>query len=462
MIANTDIVLATAVCRPVAWKSLIASGVTSEFFPDACHRDLFEALVMQSAERRRHSAAAIISKTKLAGTKILVEKYIQSSQEFVTDDLATALRGVILDKRRCELVGLATSIAGVSGRDGWGSESDIESMRLACKKMASIGGSLTEVRKIETVDDNTVQREFVEHLKENQKRYQQGGKVGLTSGLREVDECLGGGFRSGRMYLVGGRTGGGKSQFATNLALASMENNNKVLFFSAEMTRNDILKRIFANFTDTRFDILDKGNFGDEVIENAKEFATTAICSDLIKVYHAFDGSLAAIESIIDVEMRSEIKPKIAVVDYAQMLKSHTERKDRLRELQEISSSLKRITMRHEIALIVLVQLNRGAESDGPELGHVMGNDSFSHDCDGAIILHVTKESQAEGCAGIKMRKMRHGEARDLLVGIDFSRSKFFDLTKEEAEIKIALLNKKPGEEKKTVNFGDIKKKRKF
>jgi replicative DNA helicase len=429
VINDHEILLCSSLCKASAWRDAVSSGITEEFFKDDCQRDLWSAMLKHHTEGRRHNPATVIAMTKLDGTKHLVDRLLKSFDTLATTDLKQTVQNVILAKRTEQLAFIGGVLSGSSNREGEWTESRIDSVRSACREVAFLGESLTSARILETIDDAKVHKDFIEHLIDNRQRFLSKLPLGYCSGIKEIDECLGGGFRPGRMYLVGGRTGGGKTQFAINVAANSILAENRCLFFSAEMVRNDILKRLFSNLMEQRFGILDAGNYDEGLIETARKFCSEAITAKQISIYHNFDRSLTAVEAIIDAEMRTANPPKIAIVDYAQMLIPAVRQKDKLRELQEISATLKGITQRHQIALIVLVQLNRTAESEGPELHHVMGNDSFSHDCDGAILIHVTDETKELGFGLVKMRKMRHGESKTVMVGVDFSMSKFSDLT---------------------------------
>lgn len=425
-----DILLCSALCRPSAWKQAIASGITEEFFTDQCQRDLWSAITRYASSGKRHSTAGIIGSSSLDGTKHLARRLLDNSNVLAAADLSMPIRSVILAKRRAEACELSLMISAAARAEGEWDDRQLSALKCACEQMGIVGATLTSARKIEHIDASSIKAEFINHLADNRKRFLSKEPVGFTTGISEIDECLGGGFRSGRMYLVAGRTGGGKSQFAVNAAVSMAAANTRVAFFSAEMIRVDILKRMFASVTEVPFGVLEKGNFDEKVLETAGSFCDATIGDNLISIYHDFDRSLGSIEAILDIEMRGKSPPSVAIVDYAQLLRPSREHRDKLRELQEISASLKSITQRHPIALVVLVQLNRAAaESDAPELHHIAGNDSFAHDCDGALLLHATDVMKKIGCGYIKLRKMRHGEARTVMVGLDFATSRFWNLT---------------------------------
>lgn len=63
----------------------------------------------------------------------------------------------------------------------------------------------------------------------------------LSSGIGGLDEVLRGGFVSGRMYLVSGQPGTGKTLLGMQFLEAGLENDERVLFIHGEESREEIL-----------------------------------------------------------------------------------------------------------------------------------------------------------------------------------------------------------------------------
>ncbi len=69
----------------------------------------------------------------------------------------------------------------------------------------------------------------------------------FTTGLLKVDRALKGGMHKGEMMTVASETGGGKSIYLVQAALANLQEGKAVLFFSLEMKAKDILTRMACN-----------------------------------------------------------------------------------------------------------------------------------------------------------------------------------------------------------------------
>ena len=66
------------------------------------------------------------------------------------------------------------------------------------------------------------------------------GSDRASSGLASLDEILGGGFVKGRLHLVEGRPGTGKTTLGMQFVLAGRDQNEKVLYVSMSETRDEL------------------------------------------------------------------------------------------------------------------------------------------------------------------------------------------------------------------------------
>lgn len=74
---------------------------------------------------------------------------------------------------------------------------------------------------------------------------------GITTGVPNVDNVLGGGWRERRLYVLGGLTGTGKTAFALRVAHAAAEAGVPVLFASYEVEDVEIRARLVAPLVGT-------------------------------------------------------------------------------------------------------------------------------------------------------------------------------------------------------------------
>lgn len=86
--------------------------------------------------------------------------------------------------------------------------------------------------------------------------------IGVSSGFPRYDAAIGGGFRRKCVDLIAARPKVGKSVFAENVAIhASHSLNIPVLMLDTEMSKEDNLNRMLANFSGVSINDISSENF---------------------------------------------------------------------------------------------------------------------------------------------------------------------------------------------------------
>ena len=132
-------------------------------------------------------------------------------------------------------------------------------------------------------------------------------KKDVRSGYKDLDDIIGG-FYGGKVYVVGARTGKGKTSFLTNIALNN-STSNKILVFSTEIGVNEFIERLIALSSDISvFSLRTQiSELYDDIIFNR---------IDQLKQYNIFvnDSPNPGIGVICN-EVK-EVKPSLLIVDY--------------------------------------------------------------------------------------------------------------------------------------------------
>ncbi len=429
-LSDTDILLATSLHHSKSWNTALKAGIDETCFVNPTERDLWQAMCAAEKAGKRHRIPNFVTFAKVEGTRLLVERLVASHATLITQDIEPVVKRVLAAKRLGLLRIIASNVAFDLTQYAVGNEFD--GLRKAIVEMNFLAQGLFDTKAHETVDPAIAVAEWVTGICEAAERKKLGHKIGISTGIDEVDECLGGGLRPHEFTIVAGRTGAGKTQFAVNLLFHALCQKVRTLFFSCEMTREQIMTRLFSRTHSVNAWNIRQGDLTDADLKKAADFGEAMKDNPYLAIFQAFDNSLPIMEQIIDRECRMALPPRLVIVDYAQILRVPGKTRDELGRLQEISSGLKRIVSTHPLSLVSLAQLNRDAMSEPPEINHIRGNDSFAHDCDGAILLNITEASKEIGFANLRMRKMRHGEERNVMVGVDFTRSEYRNLSAAE------------------------------
>ncbi|QDM55961.1 DnaB-like dsDNA helicase [Gordonia phage Trax] len=216
-----------------------------------------------------------------------------------------------------------------------------------------------------------------------------------------LNKKLNGGIRRGRMYLVGGRPGEGKSLLLTNLAgeFAKPALNLKQLVFSAEMSRREVMNRLMAAGAYADYGALERGEVSEEDRVALQNY------SDEIR-----NASLAVVDkpsiSVRDIRAQATAMKRqggldVIYVDYLQIINPDDRSLRKDIQIGDMSESLKKLARELDVAIFVAVQLNRSQFDKGdkrmPTLTDIRDSDKPGQDADVVFLIHHPKGHHTVG-----------------------------------------------------------------
>ncbi len=210
---------------------------------------------------------------------------------------------------------------------------------------------------------------------------------GFTTGFTDLDKAITG-LNKSDLVIIGARPAMGKTSLALNLARnTAMMAKKKVLFFSLEMTKEQLAQRVLSTEARVESTKMRTGNItGDEWTKLATATALLSNC----ELY--FDDT----SNLTVAEMKSRIRRLRDVdavfVDYLQLMKSGSRVESRVQEVSEITRNLKLMAKDLNIPVVVLAQLARSTEGRGkshrPQLSDLRESGSIEQDADIVIMLY--------------------------------------------------------------------------
>ncbi|MCI6770458.1 MAG: replicative DNA helicase [Oscillospiraceae bacterium] len=210
---------------------------------------------------------------------------------------------------------------------------------------------------------------------------------GYTTGFSDLDKVITGLNRSD-LVIIGARPAMGKTSLALNMARnTALLGKKKVLFFSLEMTKQQLAERVLS--TEARVHST-KMRTGEITGEEWERLATATAILSKVDLY--FDDT----SNMTVPEMKSRIRRLRDVdavfVDYLQLMKSGVRSDNRVQEVSEITRSLKLMAKDLNIPVVVLAQLARTTEGRGkshrPQLADLRESGSIEQDADIVIMLY--------------------------------------------------------------------------
>mgnify|MGYP003587360185 CR=1 FL=1 len=237
----------------------------------------------------------------------------------------------------------------------------------------------------------TLNQSLKEVIKDMQNPARKPGEIGgLPSGYHKLDEYLLG-LQPGQMIVIAGRPGSGKTALGINMAVnACLETKLPIAIFSLEMQAKELSIRILSyrarvenrKFKMKTFDAMDMQNIARAMNE---------LSEMPIQINDSGAVTLPDIQSQCR-KIKAERGLGMIVIDYLQLMKSHTKTPSREQQIAEISRGVKMMAKELECPVIILSQLNREAEKDGkrPSTSQLRESGAIEQDAD--VIMLVYRE----------------------------------------------------------------------
>lgn len=214
-------------------------------------------------------------------------------------------------------------------------------------------GTITKV-----VDAATLSDEFAASYAEKLRRKESGEDVfGVPTGFWAMDKLIGG-WQKSDLIIIAARPSMGKTALLLALLYSAAKAGKPVLFFSMEMSRLQIMTRLFAISKE-----VDYKNFRDTVLSESEQAALTIFSREFASLpFFIEDSANLSAQYISDVTgayVQSE-GVELVGVDYLQLMKHSTDHKaDPTRTVANASNGLKSVAKRYNVPVIALSQLNR-------------------------------------------------------------------------------------------------------
>jgi len=286
----------------------------------------------------------------------------------------------------------------------------------------------------------------------------EGQVVGVSTGLKDIDRLLGG-LHPSDLLIIAGRPSMGKTALATNIAFNAAKAGNTVLFFSLEMSSEQLATRILSEQSGIPSDRIRRGDIKDD------EFQRVVVASqELHRTPLFIDDTPALSVSALRTRAR-RLKRKnnlsLIIVDYLQLMQSGLTRRNdnRVQEISEITRGLKTLAKELNVPVLALSQLSRQVESRDnkrPQLADLRESGSIEQDADVVIFIFreeyylekdkpireydedntryaekfekwQIKKAEVENIAEVIVAKQRHGPTDNVNLFFDGSLTRFAD-----------------------------------
>jgi replicative DNA helicase len=175
----------------------------------------------------------------------------------------------------------------------------------------------------------------------------------ITTGFRQLDSALDGGFPVGDVSVIAGSTGSGKSAFVLNSAFHALRSGEtQVTIYSLEMTARTIFQRLASIASG----VSPKYLGGCDISKRALDYLKTQYFEGNLRIRGA-TTSISQIRNQALVDSKWGEKAQMVIVDYTGLVDHKA--KSSYERMSEISRELRQIALDANCAMIEVVQLNR-------------------------------------------------------------------------------------------------------
>ena len=269
------------------------------------------------------------------------------------------------------------------------------------------------------------------------------GKIrGVSTGYRDLDNKLAG-FQKSDLIVLAARPSMGKTALALNFAQnVAIKAKSSVLFFSLEMSKEQLVDRMLASEAGVDSWNLRTGNLTDQDFEKISHAMGT-----LGEAPIYIDDTPGLTVSDLRTKARREAHKRdvgLVIVDYLQLMSGGSRfggDSNRVQEISEISRGLKGIARELNVPVIALSQLSRSVESRHPQIPQLADlRESGSIEQDADLVMFIYREdyynhdTERKGIVDLLIKKHRNGPVGQIELFFDNEKQRFRSLDTRRSE----------------------------
>lgn len=263
-----------------------------------------------------------------------------------------------------------------------------------------------------------------------------GALRGVRTGWRDLDNMTAG-LQKSDLIILAARPAMGKTTLVTNLAynVATIA-KRPVLFFSLEMSKEQLVDRMLADASGVDAWNIRTGNLSDDDFSKLSE--AMGEMSEA-PIYLDDTPGLSVLEMRTKARRAAHEAPLgVIIVDYLQLMQgSGKDNGNRVQEVSEISRGLKLIARELNVPVIALSQLSRSVESRSPQVPQLADlRESGSIEQDADIVMFIYREAyynpetDRENITDLILAKHRNGPTGKVELYFHPERLRFMSLDK--------------------------------
>jgi replicative DNA helicase len=332
-------------------------------------------------------------------------------------------RKIAGDGRRRRIHLALSRARSVTESEAWDPEADIDLIRKMIDEAAADRNAYQEVDLVDAVN------ELLDELENPPPN------VGIVPPYLDLESVIPA-FKPGQLITVAARPSVGKTLVAADIArTAALRDGKRTVLFTLEMSKKEILGRIFAAEATVLYSKLVERAVTPEELEKVTKASWRVTASPLI----IEDSPHCTVDHV-----RSRLRTlartgpiDIVIIDYLQLLDPPSKVEIREQQVAMQSRALKQMARDFGVPIVVLAQLNRAAAQKGdsvPRMSEIRESGAVEQDSDIVILLHrpdfYEPESPRAGEVDLIVDKNRAGRRGVVTLAHQLHYSRFADMAR--------------------------------
>jgi len=256
-----------------------------------------------------------------------------------------------------------------------------------------------------------------------------GQRIGLPTGLQTLDQKTGG-LQNSDLILLAGRPGLGKTSLALNVVEhAAVRLGKTCAVFSMEMSELQVVQRLISMTAEIDGNRMRRGRLSLEELQAINQASGQLLQAPIF----IEESSRLNVTDILAKSRRLQAERglDLIVIDYLQLIEGVEGTDDRVREVAQISASLKAIARELQVPVVALSQLSRQIETRGTEPMLSDLRDSGSLEADADLVMFLWQKDQndrRDKIIRLKLAKHRNGPTAEIELHFEPELTRFRDL----------------------------------
>ena len=243
-----------------------------------------------------------------------------------------------------------------------------------------------------------------DYLKDFEERFELKARDPVSTGWSEIDSICGKGLGKGELGVVVAPTGAGKSMVLTHLGAQALLRGVTVVHYTLELSDTTIASRYDSCITGVGLN--DLHSFKELIYEKVQDVKGQLI----VKEYPTKSASTRTIKNHLEKLVNRGIEPGLIILDYGDLLRPVTTRKEKRTELESIYEEMRCVAQEFQCPVWTASQTNRsGLNAEVITMESISEAFSKCFVADFIFTVSRTMEDKTSNTGRIYVAKNRNG-----------------------------------------------------